>query len=83
MSQHEFNQLLEQIKLQQMQITALQAIIAEEREEEKGFNTGFNIEVAKLLVFTRKAEKVAEFITVCRLYLRMRMREVAVEKQVQ
>ena len=36
-------------------------------------NTGSNIEVAKALVFNRKAEKVGGFITAYRLYLRMRM----------
>jgi len=46
----------------------------------EGFNTGFNIEVVKPLVFNREAEKVEGFIIVCRLYLRIKMREVTVEK---
>ena len=49
----------------------------------EGFNTEFNVEVVKPLVFNRKAEKVEGFIIVCRLYLRIKMREVTVEKQIQ
>ena len=45
-------------------------------------NTRSNIEVAKALVFNRKAEKVGGFITAYRLYLRMRMRGVMVEEQI-
>ena len=46
-------------------------------------NTGSNVEVAKLLVFNREAEKVEGFVTACRLYLKMRMRETMVEEQIQ
>lgn len=49
----------------------------------EGFNTEFNVEVVKPLVFNREAEKVEEFIIVCRLYLRIKMREVTVKKQIQ
>jgi len=38
--------------------------------------------VAKPPVFNEEAGKVGEFITVCRLYLRMKMREATVEGQV-
>ena len=46
-------------------------------------NTGFNIEVAKLPVFNGEVGRVGGFITACRLYLRMRMRGVMVEEQIQ
>ena len=41
------------------------------------------MEVAKPAIFNGEAGKVGGFITVCRLYLRMKMRENTVEKQVQ
>jgi len=44
------------------------------------FNTRSHIEVAKPLVFNGEASKVGEFITVYRLYLKMKMRGVIVEK---
>ena len=46
-------------------------------------NIRSNIEVAKPLVFNREAGRVEKFITVCRLYLRIRMREATVEEQIQ
>ena len=41
------------------------------------------IKVAKLQVFDETPGKVSGFVMACRLYLRIRMREVAVEKQIQ
>ena len=46
-------------------------------------NIGFNIKIAKPLMFNKKASKVAGFIIAYRLYLRMRIRGVLVEEQVQ
>jgi len=47
-----------------------------------GSNTGPHIEVAKPAIFNGEAGKVGGFITACRLYLRMKMREATVEEQV-
>ena len=41
------------------------------------------MKVAKLAIFNRKTEKVREFITACRLFLKMKLRGAMVEKQVQ
>jgi len=46
-------------------------------------NTETNIEIAKPLVFNREAGKVEGFITVYRLYLRIKIRWAMVEKQIQ
>ena len=47
----------------------------------EGPNMGFNIKMAKPLVFNRKG-KAKRFIIVYRLYLRMKMREASVEEQI-
>ena len=46
-------------------------------------NIEFGIEMAKTLVFSREVEKIGGFIIVCKLYLRMKMKGVTIEKQVQ
>jgi len=46
-------------------------------------NTGSNIEVAKSPIFNRDASKVLEFIIAYRLYIRMRMKDISVEEQIQ
>ena len=51
--------------------------------EAVGSNMGSYIEVAKPAIFNREAEKVKGFITVCRLFLRTKMRRNTVEEQVQ
>jgi len=68
----------------QAQIQALiaAAAAAAERETERS-NMEFHMEMAKLLVFSGKAERVGEFIIVCKLYLRMKMRGATVEEQIQ
>ena len=47
-----------------------------------GSNMGPHVEVAKLAIFNGEAGKMGGFVTACRLYLRMKMREVMVEEQV-
>jgi len=76
-SQHNINQLLEQI-------ATLQAIIVGRgKTAAKGSNTGPNIEMAKLPVSRKKTSRVAEFITAYKLFLRIKIREAVVEKQIQ
>jgi len=48
-----------------------------------GSNSGPHMEVAKLAIFNGEAGKVGGFITACRLFLRMKLREATVEEQVQ
>ena len=44
--------------------------------------TRANIEVAKLQVFNGSSEKDLSFVMVCKLYIRMRIREDLVEEQI-
>ena len=46
-------------------------------------NIETNIEIAKLQVFDEMVGKVSEFVTVYKLFLRMRMRRDVVKEQIQ
>ena len=69
----------------QAQIQAL--LVAGGRARIEGATMGSNLEpymeVAKLAIFNREAGKVGGFITVYRLFLRMKLRGATVEEQVQ
>ena len=47
-----------------------------------GSNIGSHMEVAKLAIFNGEAGRVGEFITACRLYIKMKLRGNTVEEQV-
>ena len=71
----------------QVQIQALLAAVEEAMGgAERGVaevNRGYQMEVAKPAIFSGEVGKVRGFIMVCRLYLRIKMREATVEEQVQ
>ena len=77
----------EQLAAIQVQIQALLAAggVGGARTTERaamGSNMGSHMEVAKPAIFNGEAGKVGGFVATCRLYLKMKMREAMVEKQV-
>jgi len=70
----------------QIQVLLAGGVGGGNREGEGGskeVGRGRGIEVAKLQIFDGMSSKVTGFITACKLYIRMRMREELVEGQVQ
>ena len=55
------------------------------REKEMVFrpNTRSNVEVAPLQTFNKNIEKIRDFVTVCKLFLRIKIRKATIEEQVQ
>ena len=43
-------------------------------------NTRSNVDIVKLLTFSKKAGKVTNFLIVYKLYIRIRMKKAVVEK---
>ena len=85
--------LHEIIRQQQEQLAAMQAQIqallaaggggaGTVERATTGSNLGPYVEVAKLAIFNGEAGKVGGFVTTCRLYLRIKMKETTVEEQV-
>jgi len=66
----------------QAQIQALSGVAEAVVVEISRHNVRSNVEVAKPQTFNRKVSKVLGFLIVCKLYIRMRIRETAVEKQI-
>ena len=59
-----------------------------DRQVEKGEavlrpNTRFNSKIAKPSTFNRNVSKVVSFVIACKLYIRMRMRKILIEEQIQ
>jgi len=57
--------------------------ITEAEAEGSQLNTRSNIEMAKLQTFDRAIEKVLGFLIAYKLFIRIRMREIVVKKQIQ
>jgi len=57
--------------------TRIEKLVVGQEVAASGFNTKSNIKVAKLPTNT---SKVWDFLMVCRLYIRMRIRNILVEK---
>ena len=83
--------LHEIIRQQQEQLAAMQAQIQAllaaqggvgERGGAVGSSLGSHIEMAKPAIFNGEAGKVGGFVTACRSYLKMKMREGTLEEQI-
>ena len=57
-------------------------MIVQVKGDEAG-ETAASTEVARLQVFNETSSKVSSFVTVCKLYIRIKMREAVVEEQIQ
>ena len=66
----------------QAQLQVLIEIINAEAEVFQ-LNTGSNVKVAKFQTFDRAIGKVLGFLIAYKLYIRIRMREIVVKKQIQ
>jgi len=86
MSQHDLHAIIcqqqEQLAAMQAQIQALLAAGGGGAGGAERGTTGPKVEVATPAIFNGEAGKMGGFVTVCRLYLRMKMREATVEEQV-
>ena len=77
MSQHNLYTIIRQ---QQEQLVAMQAQLQALAKRRVG---GTGVAVARPQVFDGTPAEVSGFITACRLYIRMKMREIIVEEQIQ
>ena len=70
-----------QAQIQALLIAAEGGVRGVEKVTTEG-NRGYQMEVAKPAIFSREVGKVGGFIMVCRLFLRMKIREAMIEEQV-
>jgi len=64
----------------------MQAQLQALAEKEVGGKEGViitSMKVARLQVFDGTSSKISDFVMTCRLYIRMKIREVVVEEQIQ
>ena len=84
MSQHDLHTIIRQQQEQLVAMqTQLQALVERGVGGEATTAAVGSTEVVKLQIFDGTSSKVSVFVIACRLYLRMKMREVVVEEQIQ
>jgi len=76
MSQSDYPAIIWQLQKQ------IATLIAQVGSREREGNTATATEMVKPQTFDRTASKVSRFVEVCRMYIKMRLREASVEEQV-
>ena len=62
------------------EVRAVAVVVAAELSQS---NTRSNIDVAKLPTFNREIEKIADFLIACKLFIKIKIRDVVVKEQIQ
>ena len=61
------------------EVRAVAVVVAAELSQS---NTRSNVDVAKSPIFNGEAEKIADFLIACKLFIKIKIRDVVVKEQI-